>query len=119
MQKTKRLGVSEYTEFFLTDIIFENEDIYLLFDNGDKLLIKNGEILEREEEKLFAWNADIPNSGWSMVLAAELYRIGEKFEIHFLMENRNEYERCTVWYLTFRGTDIQEIITPNNEFRFK
>ena len=116
---TKRLGVSEYTELFLTDIIFENEDIYILFDDGEKLLIKNGEILEREEEKLFAWNADIPNSGWSMVIAAELYRTDKKFEIHFLMENRNEYERCTIWYLTFRGTDIQEIITPNNEFRFK
>ena len=53
------------------------------------------------------------------MITAELYRIGEKFEIHFLMENSNEYERYTVWYLTFRGTDIQEIITPNNEFRFK
>ena len=116
---TKRLWVSEYTELFLTDIIFENEDIYLLFGNGDKLLIKNVEILEREEEKLFVWNTDIPNSGWSMVLAAEMYHIGDKFEIHFLMENRNVYERCTVWYLTFRGRDIQEIISPNNEFRLK
>ena len=52
-------------------IIFENENIYLLFDDGDKLLIKNGKY-SKERKKLFIGNKDISNSGWSMVLAAEV-----------------------------------------------
>lgn len=36
---------------FLTDIIFENENIYLLFDDGDKLLIKNGKY-SKERKKI-------------------------------------------------------------------
>lgn len=56
---------------FLTDIIFENENIYLLFDDGDKLLIKNGKY-SKERKKLFIGNKNISNSGWSMVLAAEV-----------------------------------------------
>ncbi|MDE5897183.1 MAG: hypothetical protein K2H43_05155, partial [Clostridia bacterium] len=108
------LGVNYYDELFLMEIGQENGDIRLEFYLGDKLLIRNGTITERETEKLYPFCSDVPNSGWSMVLAAELHRIGELFELCFLMENLNENNECEIWYLTVCGTDIEEAIAPDN-----
>lgn len=109
---TIETDINTLGDTFLTDIEFQNGDIYLVFDDGDKLLIKDGEIVEREEEKLYIMNCYLPDSGYSLLHAAELYHIDGKFEVHFLMENRNEFDTCKIWYLTIRGTDIQEILTP-------
>ena len=86
----------------------------MTFDDGDKLLIKGGKIIEKEETKIYPLNTYVPNSGYTIIQAAELYRIGEKFEIHFLIENRDEMDKGKVWYLTIQGTDIREIVTTQN-----
>lgn len=108
------LDVHNYKDLQLMGIEERDGDLFLEFDFGDKLYIKDGKILEQEQQKIYPWNADIPNSGWSRVRAAELQRIGERFEISFLMENKSEYEEITVWYLTLQGTDMREIIAEKN-----
>lgn len=111
---SEKLRISGYRELLLSDISIQNGDIYLTFDDGDKLLIKGGKIIEKEETKIYPLNTYVPNSGYTIIQAAELYRIGEKFEIHFLIENRDEMDKGKVWYLTIQGTDIREIVTTQN-----
>ena len=111
---SEKLGISGYRELLLSDIAIQKGDIYLTFDFGNKLHIKNGEFLEREETKIYPLNAYVPNSGCTIVQGAELYHIGNKYEIDFLIENRDEMDTGKLWYLTIQGTDIREIATPQN-----
>lgn len=101
----------KYTESFLSGIRLQGGNVCLAFDylvgKGDCLLIGNGEIVERELKDVYRWNADIPNSRWSRVVAAELHRADGRAEVHFLIVNKNEYDEHDYGYLTVRGTDIE------------
>lgn len=111
---SERLNVNEYEELLLSGYEYKDNDLYLNFDYGDKLLIKDGNITEGADHTIYPFDTNIPHCGWSQVLAAELHQADDKYEIHFLISNLNETNECEVWYLTAVGTDIQEIIAPQN-----
>ena len=111
---SEKLNVNEYEELLLMGYEYKDNDLYLNFDYGDKLLIKDGKITEGADHTIYPFDAHVPHCGWSQVLAAELHRADSKFEIHFLISNLNENNECEVWYLTAVGTDIQEVIAPQN-----
>ena len=88
---------------------------FLEFEYGQKLQIINGEITEREQDKIYKWNIDIPSSGMSLVQGTEMHYKNGKYELCFLMENTDEYGKSALWYLTIRGNDILEIPAPPNQ----
>lgn len=45
----------------------------------------------------------------SRILAIELHRTEELFELHFLVSNDDEYKTQELWYLTVSGTNIVKI----------
>ena len=106
---SEKLNLNKYYETFLMDISEKNGDIYLNFDYGDILLIKKGKIIEGAGHKLYPFDIDAPNSGWSIIIAAELHRVNEYFELHFMVSNNNEFNQNDLWYLTLRGNNITQI----------
>lgn len=105
---TNKLGLNEYGDCLLTGIEEKDGDIYLKSEDNDYLLIKEGEIIEGKEKTIYSYNKDIPDCPWSRIIAAELHRIEDKFELHLLVSNSNKTEKEELWYLTIRGTDILE-----------
>ena len=89
----------------ITGIEKKDGDIYIQKGIDSYLRIVNGEILEGENGKIYPYEED--QSSKSIVLANELYRIKDKFEVHFLIQNYNDLKE-ELWYLTIRGTDILE-----------
>ena len=112
---TKQLNTNLYDDALIMDIYEQDGDIYLEFEYGQKLQIINGEITEREQDKIYKWNIDIPSSGMSLVQGTEMHYKNGKYELCFLMENTDEYGKSALWYLTIRGNDILEIPAPPNQ----
>ena len=102
---------NECGEMFLLEILQEGGDVYLVFDFGETLRIKNAEIVERESDTIYPFDEKIADSGWSLVLETELHRVGDLFEVHFLIENLDRSDEREWWYLTVRGTDLKTIPT--------
>ena len=72
-----------------------------------RITIKGAKIIEGQE-KVFRYDGKKPNSPVSLVLAAEIHRVENLFEAHFLIQNISKTEQTELWNLTVRGTDIKE-----------
>lgn len=116
---SERLDVNDYGEIYLTDIIEKNGDVYLKFNEDDVLLVKNGEITERQSDKIYPFRTEIPYTGISLVRAAELHRVDGLFELRFNILNSSECGCAEPWYLTVRGTDIKDLNPVDPRFCFQ
>lgn len=105
---TQELGLNEYDGCLLTGIEERSGTIYLKGEENDCLIIKDGKILEGKDRIIYPYDASKPNCPWSRVVYAELHRISDKFELHFLVENSNAIGKTDLWYLTIGCTDIIE-----------
>ena len=99
-------GLNGYEDYLLTGLEEKDGDIYIKGERLDELIIKQGEIIEGKGQTIYAYNADRPNSPWSRVIATELHRTADKFELHFLISNSDEFDREELWDLTIRGVDV-------------
>lgn len=106
---SKRIGINDYRDAVILGIREQQEGIYLDVELGSSLFVENGKIIEQELKEVYRWNPHIPNSGLSIILAAELHHTNKQFELHFLVENVNEKNESQVGYLTIRGNDVKEI----------
>lgn len=112
---SKRVYLNELFESLLTEVIEEDGNVILSFHDGDRLIIKDGIITERDSQIVFPFNEDDPNSGWTKVLSVELDRVEGKFEVSFLFENLNMYDESELWYLTILGRDLEYIEMPEED----
>lgn len=104
---SERLGLNDYEDFVIMGMEEKDGDLYLYGTDQDCLVVKNGEITEGKGTPVYPYDENDPNSPWSRVVAAELHRAGEKFELHFLVSNCNEFDAEEIWELTIRGTDVR------------
>lgn len=103
----KRLNVNEYGGYMmLMGSEKRGGDIYLEFDGGEGLLIKEGRVLEGENHRIFRYDADVPNSAWSRIAAAELHETNGNFELHLLLSDCDEQNASEVWCYTVCGSSI-------------
>ena len=103
----KRIMANEYSELMLQRIYQKDGNVFLVFDLGT-LKVINGEIIEREEKKLYHYKRKEPYSGWSMVVRAEVCFEDGFFTLHLLIDNKDKIGQSTYWYLTVKGTSIVE-----------
>lgn len=103
----KRIMANEYDELMLQRIYPKKGNVFLVFDSGT-LKVINGEIIEREEQRLYHYKRKEPYSGWSMVLYAEVSYEDEMYTLHLLVDNKDKIGRSKYWYLTVRGASIIE-----------
>ena len=106
----KQLNVDEYGDYmFLMGCEKRGNDIFLEFDGGDGLLIKEGRVLEGENHRILRYDPDVPYSEWSRIAAAELHQEEGGFQLHLLLSDCDEQNVRDDWYFTVCGTDIEEI----------
>jgi len=103
----KRIMANEYDELMLQRIYRKGGNVFLVFDAGT-LKVVNGEIIEREEKRLYHYKRKDPYSGWSMVVRAELGCEDELFALHLLVDNKDKIGQSKYWYLTVQGTSVVE-----------
>lgn len=103
----KRIMANDYGELMLKRIYQKGGNIFLVFDSGT-LKVVNGEIIEREEKRLYHYKRKEPYSGWSMVLYAEVSYENGLFAINLMIDNKDKKGQSKYWYLTVRGTSIIE-----------
>ncbi len=106
---TQTFFLEEYNEVLLTGIEKTTDGIRLCFEENETLLIKNGAIVECGNASPIPYQPDDPESGWSKVVASELYYENNLFELHFLISDENERNEKQVWNLTLLGSDIFQI----------
>lgn len=96
-----------FTEAILLSMTKDGDDIVLKFFDRTMRLHK-AKIIEQEKEEILPYDDDNPCTTWTRVLAIELEcdELTTKFQLSFLMENRNEYEEEETWYLTFECDNI-------------
>ncbi len=99
--------MEHFTEEFLMGIKKENNTVTLEFYRNYRLIFIDGEITEGENEQIFKWNNEIPNSCFSLTVAAELFYENGKFKACFLIKNQNEYDVKNLWELSIYATDIK------------
>lgn len=104
----KVLNINNLEDAILMYIDRQNNDILLHFADIT-LQLKNGVIIDKEREKIYQWNADIPYSGMTSVVAVEFTGDKGNLELHFLMRNIDFYERISIWQLTFACDDVFDI----------
>lgn len=104
---SEKIGFNEYKDCLITGIEENNGSIRLNGEGESYLTIQDGEIIEGNGKTVYDYDGEAPNCPWSRVMATELHRVNEKFELHFLVENRDAVERVELWYLTIRGTNIE------------
>ena len=103
----KRIMANEYDELMLQRIYRKGGNVFLMFDSGT-LKVVNGEIIEREETRIYHYKRKEPYSGWSMVLYAEVSYENGLFGIHLMIDNKDKKGKSKYWYLTVQGTSIIE-----------
>ena len=103
----KRIMANEYDELMLQRIYRKGGNVFLMFDSGT-LKVVNGEIIEREETRIYHYKRKEPYSGWSMVLYAEVSYENGLFGIHLMIDNKDKKGQSKYWYLTVQGTSILE-----------
>lgn len=103
----KRIMANEYDELMLQRIYQKDGNVFLVFDSGT-LKVINGEIIEREEQRLYHYKRKEPYSGWSMVLYAEVSYENGLFALHLMIDNKDKKGQSKYWYLTVQGTSIIE-----------
>ena len=106
---TQPFCLNDYNELLLNGIEKTTDGICLVFEENAKLLIQNGTISEGEEHAVIPYHPDDPESGWSKVVASELYYENNLFELHFLISDFNDRNENSVWYLTLLGSDVFQI----------
>lgn len=106
---SEKIDVSDFSDDFIFSMKSDDGGIVIEFGDDYRILVKDGKILEGEYQDIYRWNANIPDSGRSRVLAAELSREEDKCVLQFLIENTDKYDASTDWYLTIECTDIVEL----------
>ncbi len=104
---SERLNINEYGGYMLLmGLEKRGGDIYLEFDGGDGLIVKEGRVIEGENRKIFRYDCAVPNSGWCRIVAAELHETEGGFELHLLVCDSDEQNACEFWYLTVCGSTV-------------
>lgn len=98
-----------YEGAFLTEIEEREDGVFLNFDGGNKITVKNGKIKQVEKPVVYRYDEDSPFSGWSMAESAELRFRGGVFALNILLLNADERGGIKVCRLTVEGTDVEEI----------
>lgn len=102
---TEEVSVKDYEEFLIMGIEEQGGGVTIKGEHGC-IIIKDGEIIEGKDHAIFPYDATKPNCPWSKVEYAELHKAGNKFELHFLVENSDGLDKEELWDLTLRGSDI-------------
>jgi len=110
MKLHKVIDVDELNENCDSDLLSlenKNGDIYIGIDDF-YFIVKNGEVIEGADRKIYTFDEDDPTKPWSRILAAELHYDGTKFELDFLVCDSNDNLENGLWYLTVRGSSIEK-----------
>lgn len=103
------IDINEFPDRIVKCLHKKDGDLYIDFEYEGILRFVNGKIIQRESEIIYQWNPDIPYSGMTRVIFAELHHADNKVELHFILQNLDFYDRTTWWYLTIKADDIIEI----------
>lgn len=103
-----KISFDGFENFIIIAIEEKNGDLHIEGVDGYRITIKDAKIIEGQEKKVFRYDGKKPNSPISLVLAAEIHRVENLFEAHFLIQNISKTEQTELWNLTVRGTDIKE-----------
>lgn len=101
-----------FTEEIVYSIKTEKNDLIIEFD-GYLIRAKSISFLEREHKSIPKFVFDDPYCGMTVLHAVELYynENNNDFELHLLLDNINNLDMPTFWYLTIKCDDIHvEII---------
>lgn len=110
MKLHKVIDVDELNENCDSDLLSlenKNGDIYIGIDDF-YFIVKNGEVIEGADRKIYTFDEFDPTKPWSRILAAELHYDGTKFELDFLVCDSNDNLENGLWYLTVRGSSIEK-----------
>ncbi|MCI8343277.1 MAG: hypothetical protein HFE25_02385 [Clostridia bacterium] len=104
-----KLGLNECDNFCITAIERTGGNVSVKGENGFCLTVQNGRIIEGMGHAIYPFYEESPIYPQSRILAIELHRTEELFELHFLVSNDDEYKTQELWYLTVSGTNIVKI----------
>lgn len=110
MKLHKVIDVDELNENCDSDLLSlenKNGDIYIGIDDF-YFIVKNGEVIEGADRKIYTFDEFDPTKPWSRILAAELHYDGTKFELDFLVCDSKDNLENGLWYLTVRGSSIEK-----------
>lgn len=96
-----------YKDTPLVNLEMKEKDLYIDLVDRRRLIVRNVNFIEREEDIYYRWNESEYASPWTYVIESELHYNNGRYEVHFLMENRNEIGEKKSWYLTLSGTTIE------------
>ena len=96
-----------FTEEIVYKIKTEKDDLIIEFD-GYIIRAKNITILEKEQECVEEFIIDDPYCGMTVLHAIELYYNEDEndFELHLLLDNIDNLDISTFWYLTVKCNNI-------------
>ena len=103
----KPIMVNEYDELMLQRIYQKDGNVFFVFDSGTLKVVK-GEIVEREEKRLYHYKRKESYSGWSMVLYAEVSYENGLFAVNLMIDNKDKKGQSKYLYLTVLGASIFE-----------
>ena len=96
-----------FTEEIVYKIKTEKDDLIIEFE-GYLIRAKNITILEKEQECVEEFIIDDPYCGMTVLHAIELYYNEDEndFELHLLLDNIDNLDISTFWYLTVKCNNI-------------
>lgn len=102
------IELDDYKEEFIYNIEEENNDIIINFGT-DVLRLVNAQVIRNDNYEIKPWNEDDPHSEWTRVVGLELHTLeNNEFEIDFLLENRDDFERTDFWYFEVKCENIKK-----------
>ena len=104
----KDIDILEFNEILIRSFSKHRNDYVLTLD-GQKIKLYSAEITEKEFKNVRTINLNIPHSGYCIIVYTELYYENGFYELHLLLDNRDEYETQNLCYLTVKCKDIKVI----------
>lgn len=101
------LKFGKYIDKPLMNLELQDGDLYIKLEDIPRLIVRDVEFIEREKEFYYRWNKNIYSSPWTYVIQSELHFVNDRYEVHFLLENKDEIGETENWYLTVSGTNVE------------
>lgn len=96
-----------YRDAPIINLEVNGKDLYIKLHGLPRLIIRDVKFLEREEKGIYIWNEGEYLSPWTFVVESELHFINNRYEVHFLLEDRNKIGETENWYLTVSGVNVE------------
>lgn len=102
-----KLGLNGCKNAVIISIEERNGDLVITQENGLQFIIKNGIITEGKDMPVYTHILGKPDSPVSKIVATELHHSDNYFNLCFLVENTDKYNKSELCYLIIQCKDIQ------------